>query len=116
MTIELILDQCLEDVRQRRATVADCLARFPEYAQELEPLLEAAIALEEMADVSPSAEFKQSLRERLMRLPSPGEAHSPSDTRQNLSSPASSVSDGAADPQDDKPATLPLSPHTKHKS
>lgn len=66
MTIEAALDQCLEDIRQHRASVADCLARHPEHARELEPLLLAAIALEQMPDVLPSAEFKRGLRERIL--------------------------------------------------
>ncbi len=73
MTIEAILDQCLEDIRQRHASIADCLARYPEHAKELEPLLQVALAMEQAADVQPSPEFKRGLRERILSFPKPEE-------------------------------------------
>ncbi len=66
--IESILDQCLEDIRARRATLAQCLARYPEHAEELKPLLEMALAIEEIPDVKPSDEFKRATQDLLSRL------------------------------------------------
>lgn len=66
--IESILDQCLEDIRARRATIAGCLAKYPEFADELKPLLEMAVAIEEIPEVKPSSEFKRATRELLSRL------------------------------------------------
>ena len=66
-----ILDQCLADIRAQRATVADCLVRYPDAADELKPLLEMAAALEATQDVQPSAAFKGATRARLARLQPP---------------------------------------------
>lgn len=64
--IESVLDECLRAIQQDHATVAECLARYPDYAQELEPLLEIALAIENVGDISPSEEFKQATRARLL--------------------------------------------------
>jgi hypothetical protein len=68
---DVILDQCLADLRAQRATIADCLARYPDLADELKPLLETAMALEATPAVQPSAAFKQATRARLLRLQPP---------------------------------------------
>ncbi len=73
MTIEVSLDQCLEEIRQGRASVADCLSRYPEHAKQLEPLLKAALALEQLPDLKPSNEFKRGLRERILNFDKPEE-------------------------------------------
>ena len=75
--IELILDECFEAIREKRATLADCLAKYPEHAKELQPLLEMALALEGLPSIEPTEEFKQSTRTRLLlagRKPSDGRA------------------------------------------
>jgi hypothetical protein len=69
--IEVILDRCLEELRTRRVTVDECLARYPDDAADLAPLLELALALEGTMDVKPSVEFKAGTRARLARLAAP---------------------------------------------
>ena len=69
--IELILDECLEDIRTHRATARECLARHADYAAELGPLLEMAVALTAVVNVKPSDEFKTATRARLTRLEPP---------------------------------------------
>ena len=65
MTVnDLILDECLADLHAKRATVADCLARYPDQADELKPLLEMAEQLEAMPGVQPRVAFKQATRAR----------------------------------------------------
>ena len=68
---DLILDQCLEDLCAKRATVAECLARHPGLADELKPLLETVAAIQAAPAVQPSAAFKQATRARLLRLQPP---------------------------------------------
>ncbi len=68
---DLILDQCLEEIRAQRATVADCLAKYPDLADELKPLLTTAAALEAMPEMQPSVTFKQTTRARLLQLRRP---------------------------------------------
>ncbi len=69
--IELVLDQCLEEIQGRRATPAQCLARYPQYADQLGPLLKLALAVQKMDDFRPSDEFKRSTRARLKQQPNP---------------------------------------------
>ncbi len=71
VSFELILDACLEEMRQHRATVASCLAKFPEYADELCPLLEMAATLESSTPIRPTLSFRQSTRRRVLNLPDP---------------------------------------------
>ncbi|MCL4487389.1 MAG: hypothetical protein M1570_04580 [Chloroflexi bacterium] len=69
--IQIVLDACLDDIELHNASIADCLAKYPEYAEELKPLLQAAIAVRSAPDVHPSPEFKQALRNRILHLPDP---------------------------------------------
>ncbi len=69
--LDVILDRCLEDIRTRRATADECLARFPEHAEQLAPLLKAALAIRKMGDITPSREFKTATRSRLLKLGKP---------------------------------------------
>ncbi len=72
--IDAILDQCLDSMFERQATIAECLQRYPEYAKDLEPLLQMAVALQTVQDVQPSSGFKSSLRARLVEEPDRGGA------------------------------------------
>ena len=93
--IESILDECLEEIRAGRATVAACLARYPEYADDLKPLLEVALALEQVPDVKPSEEFKRSTRELLSRA---GETRSSSQDGKVGDARAADSTPGGAEP------------------
>ena len=61
------LAECIEAIEQGRATVADCLARYPEYAAELEELLPVMAEMRAAPPVSPSPAFRQAARQRLLR-------------------------------------------------
>ncbi len=67
--IDLILDECLNEIHAGRATLADCLAKYPDQADELAPLLELGVALNHVPEVQPSLAFQQATRARLMQLP-----------------------------------------------
>ncbi len=71
LMFERVLDECLEDIRMRRATAGECLTRHPHYASELAPLLETALAVSSLGDVKPSEEFKRATRTRLALRRSP---------------------------------------------
>ena len=59
---ENILDGCLERLRQGES-LEQCLARYPERAAELEPLLRVAMAsLKASSDVTPRPEFRARTR------------------------------------------------------
>jgi hypothetical protein len=62
---EFVLEECLELLAQGE-TLQDCLARYPEQAAELEPLLAAALRLQNAGEqVSPSLLFKSRTRAQL---------------------------------------------------
>jgi len=59
--LENILNECIDHVLQGES-VEQCLARYPEQARELEPLLRTAAGAREAADVEPRPEFKAQVR------------------------------------------------------
>jgi hypothetical protein len=69
--IEAILDECLEAIRAKRSTMADCLARYPQISADLKPLLEMALAIEQVPDIAPSDEFKRATRARILHATDP---------------------------------------------
>jgi len=60
--LNTILEECLERILVNGETVAQCLERYPEYAAELEPLLQTAMITSEAVDIQPSPEFKARAR------------------------------------------------------
>jgi len=63
---EDILAQCIEDIKAGKASVEDCLDRYPSMREQLEPLLRIALEIREPPDVEPSPSFKIKARVRLM--------------------------------------------------
>ena len=65
--IEQILQSCLEMIRTRQETVDSALARYPEQAEELRPLLETASWMHEQREANaPRPEFVAQSRQRLV--------------------------------------------------
>lgn len=60
--LEQILAQCLDDIQSGRASIEDCLERYPAWREELGPLLSLALRLPPMPDVQPSQEFRLRVR------------------------------------------------------
>ncbi len=69
VTIQDALDRCLDDLYSGGASIEQCLARYPEYASELRPLLRTAERLEAVAEVRPSKAWKARLRKQLAGEP-----------------------------------------------
>jgi len=63
--LETILDVCLNQIEDDESTVDECLARYPEHAAELKPMLAAATRLSGVRDVSPSPLYKTRARAQL---------------------------------------------------
>jgi hypothetical protein len=57
-----ILNECLERVLNKGATVEQCLDAYPDYATELEPLLRTALAAQDAATTRPRPEFRERAR------------------------------------------------------
>jgi len=61
-----IFDECLERILTGGETVEQCLASYPEYAAELEPLLQTALSAREALDIAPRPEFKERARHQIL--------------------------------------------------
>jgi len=64
-TMEDILAKCLDNLEQGDS-VENCLARYPGWREELEPLLWAAQRARQVPEVRPSPSFRQDARARLL--------------------------------------------------
>src|SRR5262245_21558641 len=63
---EEILEDCFIRLKSGEATVEDCLAQYPEYAEELHRLFVTATTLERGRSVRPSSTFKARGRAQLV--------------------------------------------------
>jgi len=63
--LEEALAECLDSV-ESGDRVEECLARHPELAQELEPLLLTAVGLQQLFDVDPRPSFQRAARQRFL--------------------------------------------------
>lgn len=57
-----ILNECLERLLGKGETIEQCLRSFPEYANELEPLLQTSLDIKEASVIQPSPEFRDKAR------------------------------------------------------
>ena len=57
-----ILDECLERLLVKGETVEQCLRCYPEQADELEPLLQTALATRQAAAIKPRPDFRAQAR------------------------------------------------------
>lgn len=63
--LETILDSCLYQIEDGEANIEECLARYPEQAKELEPLLKAATRLTLARELVPDPSYKARARTQL---------------------------------------------------
>ena len=63
--LEMILDTCLSEIEDDEANINECLARYPEHAAQLEPLLKAATKLSHGREVVPDPAYKARTRAQL---------------------------------------------------
>lgn len=63
--LEAILDVCLTEIEAGKSDIDACLTRYPEYAQELQPLLKAATKLARGREVMPEPAYKARARTQL---------------------------------------------------
>jgi hypothetical protein len=63
--LEEALAECLDSV-ESGVSVEECLARHPELARELEPLLLTALGLQQLFDVEPRPSFQRAARQRFL--------------------------------------------------
>jgi len=70
MKKEDILANCIDEIRAGKYTLEDCLARYPRLSDELRPLLKLALGIQP-EEATPSPEFKQRARKRLIEAMQP---------------------------------------------
>lgn len=63
--LETILDVCLNQIEEGQASVDECLARHPEHAAQLQPLLRAATRLARAREVVPDPSYRMRARSQL---------------------------------------------------
>jgi hypothetical protein len=61
------LDECLALLGEGRATLEECLARYPEYASDLVPLLEVAIQVRSVSQPTPDPTAFAAGKQRMLR-------------------------------------------------
>ena len=62
-----VLDSCLDQVFGNGDSIEQCLERYPEYASELEPLLQTALETQQALAYTPSSNAKATERARLQQ-------------------------------------------------
>ncbi|MBI4187857.1 MAG: hypothetical protein HY529_01485 [Chloroflexi bacterium] len=73
------LDECLERLLLKGETVEQCLQSFPEYADELKPLLETALSVKQASAIQPRPELRDRARYQLysvLQNTAPKKSHS----------------------------------------
>ncbi|HET8669199.1 MAG TPA: hypothetical protein VFM05_00835, partial [Candidatus Saccharimonadales bacterium] len=63
--LETILDTCLYQIEEGESSIDECLARYPEHAAQLQPLLLAATKLARGREVMPDPSYKMRARSQL---------------------------------------------------
>ena len=63
--LETILDACLSQIEDGESSIDECLARYPEYAEQLRPLLKAATKLARGREIVPDPAYKARARTQL---------------------------------------------------
>jgi hypothetical protein len=63
--LETILDACLRQIEDGYSSIDECLACYPEHAEQLSPLLRAATKLARGREVVPDAAYKARARTQL---------------------------------------------------
>ena len=60
--LDNILDECLDRLMVKGETLEECLRHYPAYADELRPLLEAALVTSRLSLLEPGPEFRDKAR------------------------------------------------------
>ncbi len=63
-----ILDNCIQALLQRDASVRDCISQYPQHHGSLEPLLDLSTRLQSMQSITASPDFHQAAAARMAHL------------------------------------------------
>lgn len=64
---EAILEECVDQIASGESSLEECLARYPQYSAQLEPILFTAMQLREAREVYPSPFLRARIRSDLNR-------------------------------------------------
>ena len=64
--LERALDDCLQRLTSGKSSLAQCLARYPQYGAELRPMLEAALQVQRGKRLRPSGALRDRTRAKVM--------------------------------------------------
>jgi hypothetical protein len=65
--IEIVLTNCIKEIKSGKASLADCLNRYASVRQELEPLLKVALNIKEPQVLNLDSNYKQAAKARLLQ-------------------------------------------------
>jgi hypothetical protein len=68
LSIENILDRCLDQILSGQSTIEDCFNDYPEYATELEEMIDVALLIHSAENIKPSPEFQIVAKTRLINI------------------------------------------------
>src|SRR5512135_1073625 len=63
--LELALDECLRQLASGKVSLGQCLARYPQYATELRPILETAMRVQQGKVMRPSGAVRARARRKI---------------------------------------------------
>ncbi len=63
--LELALDDCLQKLTAGKSSLAQCLARYPQYADQLRPMLEAALQVQRGKQLRPAGAVRDRTRAKV---------------------------------------------------
>lgn len=73
---DILLDEafneCVDLIRDNKATLGDCLNRYPDLKKDLEPALRAALSMTNGPAVAPDEAFRARVKENLVTTRAPG--------------------------------------------
>ncbi len=62
---EAILETCIDEIAEGESSLEECLSRYPQYADQMEPVLLAATRLKSVREVQPSPFLRGRIRAEL---------------------------------------------------
>jgi len=65
--IEVILTNCIKEIKSGRASLNDCLDRYPSRRRELEPLLKVALNVQQPQGLNMDSDYKRAAKARLLQ-------------------------------------------------
>lgn len=66
-----VLAECIESIENKNRSIAECLARYPEFSHELGQLLPIMVEIKDAPEIRPTLSFREHSKQRLLGKISP---------------------------------------------